>query len=68
MTVQRFAKAQGFSSRVAIQVGLAHRPSSRAGYQAKWSIYRRRCGAEGHSVSHPTFPKVADFFVLALQI
>ena len=60
-THQRFARSQGFSSLVAKQVGLAHRPSSRAGYQAEWSIYRRWCHSEGHSVSRPTLPKVADF-------
>ena len=37
-TIQRFARARGFSKRVAQQVALAHHPSSRAGYQAKWFI------------------------------
>ena len=38
-TIQRFARAQGFSKHVAKQSALARRPSSRAGYQAKWSVY-----------------------------
>ena len=33
-TIQRFTRARGFSKRVAQQVSLARRPSSRAGYQA----------------------------------
>ena len=58
--LQRFARLQGFSSCVAKQIGFARRPS-RAGYQAKWSIFRRWCHLEGYSVSRPTLPKVADF-------
>ena len=57
-TIQHFARARGFSKHVAKQVALARRPSSRAGYQAKWSIYRRWC----HSVSRPSLSKIADFF------
>ena len=60
-TLQRFAKLQRFSSRVAKQVGLARRPSSRAGYQSKWLIYRRWCHSEGHSISRPSLSKIADF-------
>ena len=59
--LQRFAKSQGFSSRVAKQVGLARRPSSRAGYQSKWMIYRCWCHSECHSISRPSLPKIADF-------
>ena len=40
---------------------MARRPSSRAGYQAKWSIYRRWCTSEGHSISRPSLSKIADF-------
>ena len=64
-TIQRFARARGFSKHVAKQSALARRASSRAGYQAKWSIYRQWCHAEGHSVSRPSLSKIADFFVLA---
>ena len=60
-TIQQFARSQGFSSHVAKQASLAHRSSSRAGYQAKWSVYRQWCRSEGHSVSRPSLPKVADF-------
>ena len=60
-TVQRFARTEGFSSRVATQVGFARRPSSRTNYQVKWSVYRRWCRVEGHSISRPTLPKVSDF-------
>ena len=53
-TIQRFARSQGFSKCVARQSSLARRSSSRAGYQAKWSIYRHWCHMEGHSVSWPS--------------
>ena len=40
-TIKRFTRAGGFSKRVAQQVSLARRPSSRAGYQSKWLVYRQ---------------------------
>ena len=61
MTIKRFTRAGGFSRRVAQQVSLARRPSSRAGYQSKWLVFRRWCKSEGHSISHPFLPKIADF-------
>ena len=61
-TIQRFARARGFSKQVAQQAALARRPSSRAGYQAKWLVYRQWCHSEGHSVSRPSLSKIADFF------
>ena len=60
-TLQRFTRAAGFSSTVAEQSSLARRPSSRAVYQVRWSIYRSWCHDHGHSVSRPTLAKVADF-------
>ena len=60
-TIQRFVKAVGFSRHVARQAALARKPSSRAGYQAKWLVYRRWCTTEGHSISRPSLPKIADF-------
>ena len=60
-TLQRFTGAAGFSSAVAEQSSLARRPSSRAVYQVRWSIYRGWCHSNGHSVSSPTLAKVADF-------
>ena len=60
-TVQRFARAEGFSSRVASQFGFAWRASSRTDYQVKWLAYRQWCRSEGHSISRPTLPKIADF-------
>ena len=59
--LQRFTRAAGFSSAVAEQSSLARRPSSRAVYQVRWSIYREWCHNNGHSVSRPTLAKVADF-------
>ena len=62
-TIQRFARAAGFSSAVASQVGLARRRSSRVNYQLKWSLYRDWCRPHGHSVSRPSLPEVADFLL-----
>ena len=61
VTIKRFTRAGGFSRRVARQVSLARRPSSRAGYQSKWLVFRQWCRSEGHSISHPSLPKIADF-------
>ena len=60
-TVQRFARAEGFSSRVASQIGFSRRASSCANYQVKWLVYRQWCRSESHSISRPTLPKIADF-------
>ena len=60
-TLQRFTGSAGFSSAVAEQSSLARRPSSRAVYQVRWSIYRGWCHSNGHSVSSPTLAKVAAF-------
>ena len=60
-TLKRFTRAAGFSSAVAEQSSLARRPSLRAIYQVRWSIYRSWCHDNGHSVSRPTLAKVADF-------
>ena len=61
-TLQLFTRrAAGFSSAVAEQSSLARRPSSRAVYQVRWSVYRSWCRERGHSVSRPTLAKVADF-------
>ena len=60
-TIQRFARAAGFSTSVAAQVGLARCPSSRTNYQLKWSVYWDWCRKVGHSVSRPSLPKVANF-------
>ena len=60
-TIQRFLKSCGFYRHVAKQTALARRPSSRAGYQAKWSVYRKWCTSEGHSISRPSLPKIVDF-------
>ena len=60
-TIKRFTRAGGFSRRVAQRVSLARRPSSRAGYQSKWLVFRQWCRSEGHSISRPSLPKIADF-------
>ena len=61
-TLQRFARAAGFSSRLAAQVGLARCSSSRTSYQLKWSVYRQWCRSVGHSVSRPSLPPLAPSF------
>ena len=60
-TLRRFTRAAGFSSSVASQSSLSSRPSSRKAYQLKWQVYRSWCHSHGHSVSHPSLSKVADF-------
>ena len=60
-TIQRFARAAGFSASVAAQVGLARHPSSRTSYHFKWSVFRDWYRREGHSISRPSLPKVANF-------
>ena len=62
-TLRRFARASGFSRRVAQRLGQARRQSSVANYQSKWLTYRRWCSDKGHSVSHPSVLKVADYLV-----
>ena len=62
-TIQRFARSQGFSSRVVKQLVFACRSSSRAVYQSKWLVYRGWCRGAGHSISRPTLPKIALPFV-----
>ena len=61
--IQRFARTAGFSASVAAQVGLARRLPSLTNYQLKWSVYRDWCRSEGHSVSRPSLPKVANFLL-----
>ena len=62
-SIQRFAQAAGFSSRVARQLARSRRQSSISSYQAKWKVYRWWCTDKNHSVSNPTIPKVADFLL-----
>ena len=60
-TIRRFARHEGFSDKVARQIGFARRKSTRSLYQHRWDIFRRWCHDRGHSVSKPTLPKIADF-------
>ena len=62
-TLRRFARASGFSHRVARRLGKARRQSSVANYLLKWFTYRRWCSDKGHSVSYLSVSKVADYFV-----
>ena len=62
-TLRRFARASGFSLRVARRLGQERSQSSVANYQSKWLTYRRWCSDKGHSVSHPSVSKVADYLV-----
>ena len=62
-TIQQFARSQGFSSRVAKQLGFARHSSSRAVYQSKWLVNRSWCRGKDHSISRPTLPKLSDFLL-----
>ena len=60
-TIQRFIRLRGFSRHVNKQAAMVRRPLSSAGYQAKWSIYRRWCTSEGHSIYRLSLSEIADF-------
>ena len=60
-TIQQFACTLGLSRRVATQLSLCHRQSSRYLYQRHWECYRSCCTSRGHSVSSPTVAKIAEF-------
>ena len=62
-TLQRFAGAAGFSSRVAGQLCRSRRSSFLTVYQSKWAVYRRWCKEKGHSSSSPSIPKIAEFLL-----
>ena len=62
-SVQRFARAAGFSARVAAQLARSRRKSSLDSYQSKWKLYRSWCTIKGHSVSNPSVPKIAEFLL-----
>ena len=53
----------GVSRRVACQLSLCRRSSSRRLYQHRWEVYRRWCADRGHSVSSPSIAKVTDFLM-----
>ena len=59
--LRSFTRSAGFSSTAVKHASLARRPSSRANYQLKWTVYRSWCCSRGHSVSCPSLAKVADF-------
>ena len=62
MTLERFARAAGFSQAVSKRVARTRRSSSLRSYQAKWGTFRA-CRSHGHTVSNPTIPKIADFLL-----
>ena len=62
-TIERAARKAGFSKGVARQLAKARRRSTRVNYQYKWATYRSWCRSQGHSISRPTIPKIADFLL-----
>ena len=62
-TVHRFAHHLGLSQRVANQLSLCWRQSSRRLYQHRWECYRSWSASLGNSVSTPSVPKKADFLM-----
>ena len=60
---QRTVRHLGFSSAVAGQLAFCRRSSTRMNYQARWLAYRAWCRRQGHSISHPTISKIADFLL-----
>ena len=61
--LERSARAFGFTLAVARQLARCRRTSTPVNYQAKWSVFRAWCHRHGHSVSHPTIPKIASFLL-----
>ena len=61
--IQQSARHSRFSAAVARQLTHCHCRSTRVNYQAKWAVYCAWCHRNGHSVSWPTVPKVADFLL-----
>ena len=62
-SIERSARAFGFTSAVARQLARCRRASTRVNYQAKWSVFRAWCRRHGHSVSRPSVPKIASFLL-----
>ena len=66
--LQQFARASGFSRRVACRLGQAMRASSIANYQSNWLLYHHWCAVKGHSVSTPSVAKVVDYQVWLWEV
>ena len=62
-TVQQFARHLGLYRRVANQLSLCRRSSTRRLYQLRWQCYRAWCTRRGHSISSPSVAKIVDFLV-----
>ena len=62
-TVECFVRHLGLSRRVARQLSLCLRPSSRKLYQHRWEVYRCWFADRGHSVSSLSIAKVIDFLL-----
>ena len=67
-TVQRFARQAGFSRKVAKQLTLCRKKSTRLNYQVKWVKFRRWCRRHHHTSSEPTIPKVAEFLTYLFRV
>ena len=67
-TIKRFARASGFSAKVAGRLGHSRRPSSVANYQSNWAVYRCWCADTGHSVSNLTVSKAAYFLLWLWEV
>ena len=60
-------KAQGFSEAVATRIETPQRRSTRAVYEAKWTIYTKWCIANQVDFRAPPVKSVADFLVYLFQ-
>ncbi|XP_064087254.1 uncharacterized protein LOC135201886 [Macrobrachium nipponense] len=67
-TVERAARKTGLSKEVAKQLSFNLRKSTRKLYQVRWTIYRGWCRKEGHSISRPSIPKIADFLLFLRKV
>ena len=56
--IERSARIFSFTS-----LARCRRTSTRVSYQATWTVFRTWCCCHGHSVSHPSIPKIASFLL-----
>ena len=63
-TFQQFARASGFSLKVAKRLDKARRAPSVVNYHSKWAVYCKRCADTRWSVSSPSVSKVADYLLV----
>ncbi|XP_064113369.1 uncharacterized protein LOC135220008 [Macrobrachium nipponense] len=62
-TIEKLARARGFSRAVARAIANARRTSSQVVYQSKWAVFRRWCKRRDVSSSTTSVSQIADFLL-----